>query len=114
MRPRFFVLGVLAIPVATTLVLASCTQVSEPFGGLTLRRGSTCVKACDDAYRSDQAECDRVLRAAIRACRQLPQSQREACYAQATANFTACSNEATSRRDACINGCHNQGGGSSD
>jgi hypothetical protein len=112
---RLLVLGgVGALVCASTLTIASCTQVGDSLTGITLSRSafSTCLGECRTNY-NDASAVERKRHAAqVDVCRGLETQDRGICLEAENVLNQQIMAQLKAELEECQNNCHRQGGGS--
>jgi hypothetical protein len=105
------VLVLLALLVVASLALTHCRMIGDSMNGVNadlFKRKDECLARCQsDFQKRNQAE-DRLHEQNLAAC-----GSNTACLNAENARHQAAQQNSKQQRDACINGCHQQGGGSS-
>lgn len=100
----------LALLVAS-LLLAQCRMIGDSMNGVNaelFKRKDDCLAKCQsDFQKRNQAE-DRLHQQKLTAC-----AGNTACINAENARHEAAEQDSKKKRDDCMNGCHQQGGGSS-
>ena len=95
------------------VVIVGCTMVGDRLTGARLNRSvpTTCVRACNDLYRT-LVDRERKLHAAnVEFCRRRPQPDRGACLDAEGGRHSAEMARLEQARVDCLDGCHYHGAG---
>ena len=100
----------LALLVAS-LVLTHCRQIGDSMNGLNadlFKRKDECLAKCQSDFQARNQAEDRLHQQNLTAC-----GGNTACINAENARHEAAEQASKKQRDDCMNGCHQQGGGSS-
>jgi hypothetical protein len=100
----------LALLVAT-LVLTHCRQIGDSMNGLSadlFKRKDECLAKCQKDFQTRNQAEDTLHQHNLAAC-----GSNTACINAENARHQAAETASKKTRDDCMNGCHQQGGGSS-
>jgi exonuclease I len=98
-----------------SLTLSQCTMVGDNLTGVDLNRAAatTCVKQCNDLYKTLYDQEQKLYDTNKAICQGLPQPNKDACLAAELARHQAAMNQLGIDKIACQQGCtHTQGTGS--
>jgi hypothetical protein len=106
----FAALAALAI---SFLALAGCTMVGDSLTGVRLKaEGPTsCVKDCNDFYKTAFDNEQKLHDANVEACQTLEQPDKAACLEAESARHEAAMLQLSTAKVECQNDCHRQGSG---
>lgn len=94
---------------AASLTLIECRMVGDNLTGVNVdlfRRKDECLATCQDQFKARNKAEDVLHAQNVAAC-----GGDAACLAAEEARHLAVENDSKVQRDACMNGCHQQGGG---
>ena len=100
----------LALLVAS-LALTHCRMIGDSMNGVNadlFKRKDECLARCQSDFQQRNMAEDRLHEQNLAAC-----GSNSACRNAENARHEAAEQSSKQQRDACINGCHQQGGGSS-
>src|SRR5262249_28090087 len=100
----------LALLVAS-LVLTHCRQIGDSMNGVNaglFKKKDECLAKCQSDFQARNQAEDRLHQQNLTAC-----GSDTACINAENARHTAAEQDSKQQRDTCMNGCHQQGGGSS-
>jgi hypothetical protein len=98
---------------AALLALVGCTMVGDRITGVTVTRkaATTCIKQCNDLYKTLYDEEQKLHDANVEECQSLDQPEKGACLAAESARHAAEMERLGQAKIDCQDGCHDQGGG---
>jgi hypothetical protein len=106
-----WVLG--AIVLLGIVALAGCTLIGDNITGVKAGSGpTTCIKQCNDLYKTLYAEEQKLHDTNNDICQAGPQADRGACLVAETARHEAAKAALGAAKIECQNNCHRQGTGS--
>ena len=106
-----WVLG--AVALLGLLALAGCTLIGDNITGVKAGAGpTTCVKQCNDLYKTLYDEEQKLHDTNVEACQAMSQPDKGECLVAEDARHTAAMASLGSGKIECQNNCHRQGGGS--
>jgi len=96
-----------------SLTLSQCTMVGDSLTGVQLERSgpTTCIKQCNDLYKTLFAAEQKRHLAAIEACQALSGEAKNACLEAESATHSANQDALGQAKIDCQNNCHRQGAG---
>ncbi len=99
---------------AVSLTLSQCTMVGDNLTGVGLNRGrpTTCIKQCNDLYKSLYDGEQKLHDTNVEACQALPQPDKGACLTAEAARHVAEKDRLSQAKIDCQSNCHTQGTGS--
>jgi hypothetical protein len=108
-----WVFAALAALAIALVALASCTMVGDSLNGIRMKaEGPTsCIKDCNDAYKTLYDEEQKLHAANVEACQSLAQPDKAACLTAEDARHTAAMDALGDGKIECQNNCHRQGSG---
>jgi hypothetical protein len=95
----------------STLVLTHCRQIGDSMNGLNadlFKRKDECLAKCQSDFQARNQAEDTLHQHNLAAC-----AGNAACISAENARHEAAQTASKKQRDDCMNGCHQQGGGSS-
>ena len=106
---------VLAAVAALALLsaLAACTMVGESLNGVRLKADgpTSCVKECNDFYKGEYDEAQKLHLSNVEACQGLEQPAKTECLEAESARHSAAMMALGDAKTDCQNNCHRQGSG---
>jgi len=106
-----WVLGVVVL--IGLVALAGCTLIGDNVTGVKAGTGpTTCIKQCNDLYKTLYNEEQKVHDTNNDVCQALPNAERGDCLVQETVRHEAAKASLASAKIDCQNNCHRQGTGS--
>lgn len=106
-----WVLG--AVAIVALIAFAGCTFVGDNLTGVRAGAGpTTCVKQCNDLYKTLFDSEQKQYHTNKEACQALPQPNKDACLAAELARHNAAMSSLGAAKIECQNNCHRQGAGS--
>jgi len=98
---------------AVLAALASCTMVGETLNGVRLKVDgpTSCVKDCNDFYKGQYDQEQKLHQSNIEACQSLAQPDKGTCLDAEAARHEAAKVSLSEAKTECQNNCHRQGSG---
>ena len=98
---------------AVLSALASCTMVGDSLNGVRLKADgpTSCVKDCNDFYKGQYDEEQKLHQSNIESCQTLEQPDKGTCLEAESARHEAAMTALGAAKVECQNGCHRQGSG---
>jgi len=95
------------------VVLSGCTMVGDGLTGVKARPAdaTTCVKDCNDLYKTLYDQEQKLHLTNIDACQALTEPDKDTCLASEDARHQAAMDELSTGKVECQNDCHRQGSG---
>jgi hypothetical protein len=111
--PRTLITALAIVAASALSMVVGCTMVDDQLTGVRLHRdgATTCVKQCNDLYKTLFDEEQKRHDANVEACQGLPQLEKGACLDAESARHAAEMDRLGQAKVDCQSGCHDQGVG---
>jgi len=95
------------------VVLSGCTMIGDSLTGVEVQPAdaTSCVKDCNDLYKTLYDQEQKLHLTNIDACQALSEPDKDTCLSTEEARHGAAMDELSAGKEACQNDCHRQGSG---